>query len=119
MNCSTMALKLEASVFTTVVGTRRDGLTRFFLTFTVPVPRGKPPAPAAVAAEATARPLDNAEEYLCKPEPEFAAASILFICTPQELRGTTLVVTEVASTLLINDAANRRMSDSGFMPAAK
>lgn len=63
VNCSTMALKLEGSVFTTVVGTRRDGLIRFFFTFTAPVPRGKPPTAAAPPA-ATARPVDNAEEYL-------------------------------------------------------
>jgi hypothetical protein len=110
-----MALKLEASVFTTVVGTRRDGLTRFFFTLTAPVPRGNPPA----AAAAPARPLDNAEEYPCKPELVLAAPGILLISMPQELRGTTLVVTEVASTLLISDAAIRRMSGSGFMPAAK
>ena len=41
VKCCTMALKFEVSVFTIVVGTRRDGLTRFFFTLTAAAPRDK------------------------------------------------------------------------------
>lgn len=121
MKCSTMALKFEVSVFSTVVGTRRDGLTRFFFTFTAPDPRHKPPLDAAAADTAgSGAPVGNAEEYFCKPELlVFAAAETLLLIMPQEVAETALVVTDVASALLISDAAIRRMSSSGFMPAAK
>jgi len=120
VKCSTMALKLEVSVFSTVVGTRRDGLTRFFFTFTTPEPRHKPPDDAAAAVTAgCGGPLGNAEEYLLKPELVFAAPETSLIIMPQEVPETALVVTDVASALLISDAAIRRMSSSGFMPAAK
>jgi len=116
VKCSTMALKLEVSVFTTVVGTRRDGLTRFFFTFTAPEPR---PIPPAVTAGDAARPLGKAEEYFSNSALVFAAVDKSLIIMPQEVREAALVVTEVASALLISDAAIRHMSSSDFMPAAK
>lgn len=120
MKCSTMALKFEVSVFSTVVGTRRDGLTRFFFTFTTPDPRHKPLDAAGADTTGGGAPVGNAEEYFCKPELlVFAAAETLLLIMPQEVAETALVVTDVASALLISDAAIRRMSSSGFMPAAK
>jgi hypothetical protein len=50
VKCCTIALKLEASVFRTVVGVRFDALDRFLDTFSGPPPP-PPPPPASVFLE--------------------------------------------------------------------
>lgn len=106
MKCCTIALKLEVSVFTTVVGARRDGLTRFFFGLSGADPRHEPPA-ASIGGRGGGS-LRNAEGNSCNADVSTVAGAFLVIKL-QELRGTAVV-----SKLLIRNAAFRHRSRSGF-----
>jgi len=111
VKCCTMALKLEVSVFTTVVGTRRDGLMRFFFGLATPTPRHKPPVASAGCRGGGS--LRYTGGYSCNAD-VFRAAGKFLVIKLQELRGTAVVETGEASKLLICNAAFRHMSSSGF-----